>query len=288
MQHPFKNNLIRDFFKERSNLDISRYDGAFLDKSINTRMTGTNCKDEAEYLQYIEKNPDESVNLSSVLNVCYSEFFRNPLTFSVLEKIIIPNLHLRNKIIKRKEIRVWSAACAAGQEAYSIAILLEEFKALSGEKFDYRIFATDISEEQINLAKKGQYSETSIGNLSLARINSWFTKKKGNREVIPEIKQNIDFSVFDLFCKDGICPPASIYGDFDLVFCSNVLFYYDEDSRKKIVSKAGHCLKPEGFLITGEAERNILMNLNYHEVFSQSAIFQKNTGPSQMGNKNIL
>jgi chemotaxis methyl-accepting protein methylase len=80
--------------------------------------------------------------------------------------------------------------------------------------------------------------------------------------------------VFDLFSEQLSCPPASIFGDFDLMVCANLLFYYKNEDRKIILKKAGKCLAKGGFIITGETERDILIRHNYHEVFPQSAIFQ--------------
>lgn len=262
-------------------INVSKYDIAFLNKSIQKRISKTDCKSAEEYYAYLDSNTKEGDICLNSLQISYSEFFRNPLTFALLERIILPSLVLKKKNNIRKEIRIWSAACAAGQEAYSLAMLLEEYKIGNSETVSYRIFATDQAESQINEAKKGIYSETALNSLSMKRAKQWFTKHlpAGRQNVDtfsvkPELKQNIDFSVFDLFSEQLSCPPASIFGDFDLVICSNLLFYFKPEYQKIIIEKATKSLAKGGFIIVGEAERDILINYNYHEVFQQSGIFR--------------
>ena len=175
---------------------------------------------------------------------------------------------------RRKELRIWSAASAGGQEAYSLAILLEELKNSDSEKFNYRIFATDQDETQVNEARKGEYPAAALNNLSLKRANQWFIKHGETYTVKPGLKENMEFSVFDLFSENLSSPPGSIFGDFDLVFCANLLFYYKDKYRKTILDKAGNCMADGGFLVVGEAEREILINYGYREVFPQSGVFR--------------
>jgi chemotaxis protein methyltransferase CheR len=89
------------------------------------------------------------------------------------------------------------------------------------------------------------------------------------------LKNNIDFSVFDLLSGQFSCPPASIFGEFDIVVCANMLFYYKNKYRQAILEKTGNCMANAGYLVTGETERQILIDHNYSEAFPQSAIFRK-------------
>ena len=255
-------------------IDVSKYDVSFLNKSLQKRITETHCNSEEVYCNLLEQNIKEAEYFLDSLHNSYTEFFRNPLTFSVLERIILPSLILKKENTKNKEIRIWSAACASGHEAYSLAILLEEIKDIKVEKINYRIFATDQCEAQVNEAKRGIYSSTALNNLNMKRVREWFTKHGDTYTIKPELKEHIDFSVFDLFSEQLSAPPASIFGDFDLVICANILFYYKHEYRKIILEKAENCLSKGGYLMTGEAEREILISNNYHEVYPQSAIFK--------------
>lgn len=265
---------ISDLLRHIHNFDISRYDVTFLKKSLSSRMQETRINSLEDYGDLIKKNVNEGKCFIDSLNISFSLFFRNSFTFSVLEHLVLPRLILYNKSNKRKEIRIWSVACAAGQESYSLAILLEEAKNGANEKINYRIFASDHSELQVNEAQKGVYSSEEIGNLSLKRMQKWFTKQGDNYMIRQDLKQNIEYSVFDLFNEQLDSPPDSIFGDFDLVFCANLLFYYKKEYQKILLNKASNCIVNGGYLVTGETEREILLRNNFVEVFPQSAIFR--------------
>jgi chemotaxis protein methyltransferase CheR len=267
--------LISRSIQQSEGIDISMYDDSFIEKSLQKRLSATQSNSTQDYLNYFEGHADEKNHFLDSLQISYSEFFRNPLTFSLLERIILPQIIQKKKDLKRKEIRIWSAACAGGQESYSIAILLNELINNNNEEISFRIFATDQSSTQINEASKGNYTENLIQYVSLKRINQWFTKKGTEYIINKNLKNNIDFSTFDLLNNQFSCPPASIFGDFDLIICANLLFYYKPKYQKIILEKTMNCLTSGGFLIVGEAERSILMNHNFREVYPQSAIFTK-------------
>jgi len=268
------NKIITELILQTQGIDLSKYEDAFLNKSVRKRMSDTFCESETAYSKYIEQSYIESEIFANSLQISYTEFFRNSLTFSVLEKIIIPSLVLKRANSNRNEIRIWSAACAGGQETYSLAMLLNEFSNRHSEKINFRIFATDQSETQIQEAQLGEYPESALNCINMERANQWFTKKGDTYCVKPELKSNIDFSVFDLFSEKFSCPPTSIFGDFDLIVCANLLFYYKPEYQKKIINKARKCLSTIGYLITGETERDILIKSGFFEVYPQSAIFQ--------------
>lgn len=256
-------------------IDISKYDDDFIEKSIIRRIQHNNCTTEKDYLSFFSENKMEGALFLDSLFISYSEFFRNSLTFAVLENIVLPGILLKNSNNKKKEIRIWSAACAAGQEAYSLAMLLNEHKSAEGRMINFRIFATDYSDAQVMQAQQGQFQSVALNNLNLKRVTQWFKKRGESYIVKTELKERIDFSVFDLSCEDHSCPPNSIYGDFDIVLCANLLFYYNAEFRKKIMDKARHCLAKGGYVITGETEREIMLRYNFEEVYPHSCIFRK-------------
>jgi chemotaxis protein methyltransferase CheR len=258
-------------------ISCSRYDPSFLEKSLQKRMAATACHAVEEYAVLLEHNHEEGKILANSLRISYSGFFRNPLTFAVLERIVLPQLIEQRKKSRRKEIRIWSTACAAGQEVYSLAILLEELHNGKSEDFDYRLFATDHCQEQIDEAQRGQYAASSLQSLSLKRVGAWFSHQGDIYTIDPKLREKTDFSVFDLFSDHLSCPPASIFGDFDLVVCANLLFYYKRPFQKIILEKTTKCLADGGFFVTGEAERDIVSHFNHHEVFPQSGIFRLHT-----------
>ena len=260
-------------------IDISKYEDSFLHKCLQKRIAETQCATAETYYQMLEQSNTEANNFAQSLHIHYSEFFRNPLTFAVVEQIILPLL-----ISKQKEIRIWSTACAAGQEAYSLAMLLEEFKLRYHKNIKYRIFATDQCQSQLIKAQKAEYSANEITNLNLNRLNQWFIKQQPINDKLladtftikSELKENIDFSLFDLFSTELGCPPASIFGDFDIVLNANLLFYYKPKYRDEILQKTKNCLAKSGYVICGETEREILLKNKFCEMYPQSAIFLLN------------
>ncbi|MEI6123377.1 MAG: protein-glutamate O-methyltransferase CheR [Bacteroidota bacterium] len=267
--------------KQLTGIEVDVFENSFLEKSLERRISETKCRSATEYGALLEKQPEEATHFIDSLQICYSEFFRNPLTFAVLEQLILPFLIAENTNKKNKELRVWTAACAAGQETYSVAMLLQEFNNGKISAIPYRIFATDQSELAISEAKQGVYSNTALNNLTTKRLNQWFTKQDNGETndahytVLPLLKNHIDFSVFNLLNTELCCPAASIFGNFDLVVCCNLLFYYKAKYRKLIFDKIAKSMASGAFVITGETERDILIKHNYREVFVNSAIFIK-------------
>ena len=285
-------NLIKTYLLDlttRYHRNISVYSDSFLQNSINYRKRSLEIENEEEYFNYLMVNEAEADLLIDKLTNSYSEFFRNPLTFAYLEKIILPQLIERKKARNEKEIRIWSCACASGQEVYSLAILADELMKSYCADITFRIFATDISAKELLNAKNGVYNQVTLENVTLKRIQTYFTKEGEAYIVDARLKEYIDFSEFDLLSNQECCPPASVYGNFDLVFCSNLLFYYKSEYQEFILNKAGNCLAQGGYLVTSETERDIVKEKYYREVFNNSAIFQKreiaiSPGPLQTEN----
>ena len=267
------NKPIIKLLLQLDNFDASVYDDSFLRKTIENRIAETHCESELAYYDYMQQNQFEALEFIRSLTVSYTEFFRNPLTFAVLEKNLLPNLYHKKANSKQKEIRIWSTACASGQETYSLAMLLSEYG--NKEAVNYRIFATDKSEIQIEAAQKGIYPLSALSLINIKRLNKYFTKQGELYTIIPELKENIEFSTFDLLDKELLCPQSSIFGNFDIIFCANILFYYKAQQQKEIISKLKKSLSKDGYLITGETERNILTQNRLEEVITQSAVFRK-------------
>ena len=137
-----------------------------------------------------------------------------------------------------------------------MAILLDEIVAACERPVQYRIFATDLSEPDLALARGGVYSAAAGKNLRLRHLESCFTRQGDAYAVVPRLKDRVDFSIYDLL-DAGTSPPASIYGDFDLVLCSNVLIYYRPEALRLILDKLRRSLAVGGHLVTGETERQV-------------------------------
>ncbi|MCX5971492.1 MAG: hypothetical protein NTV14_08345, partial [Coprothermobacterota bacterium] len=156
--------------------DISVYDSSFLAKSLQKRLAATGITSFAAYRDCLRENRTEAEDFLDSLNITYSEFFRNPLTFALLEQRVLPAL-VERKALTCEEIRIWSATCAAGEEPYSIAILLDQIASATGKTIPARIFATDIGEEGLATARVGSYSAAALRNVALKHLQDCFTSR---------------------------------------------------------------------------------------------------------------
>ena len=245
-------------------------------KTLAKRLAATGIECSIAYAEQISDSTEEADAFSDLLQIPYSEFFRNQLTFSLLEQWILPSLAADKRKAGSGEVRVWSAGCAAGQEIYSIAMLIDEMNESAEDKVAFRLFATDYSSKELALAQHGVYHEDVVRNVRQKHIWKYFAAEGDSYRLNDRIKNLVDFSEYDLLDKESSSPPASIFGDFDLVFCSNLLFYYRTEVQQEILGKICRSMSPNGYLISGEAERDIVSR---HECFRAvappSAIFQR-------------
>lgn len=267
---------IIQIMSQKHGFDLSHYDPSFLANSLAKRLIATSIHSGQAYQDLLLENKSEAETFFCSLNITYSEFFRNPLTFALLEELILPRLIEAKLKSGSKELRIWSAGCAAGQEPYSVAILLEDIAAERRCPLSFRIFATDISEAALLLAREGAYDSATVQNVRLKHLQSCFHSKGKAWIIAPSLRERVHFSSYDLLDERSSSPSASLYGDFDLILCSNLLFYYRQEKRQLIVDKVSHALSPGGFLVTGEAERDIVaMQDGLRAVVASAAIFEK-------------
>jgi chemotaxis methyl-accepting protein methylase len=258
---------------DKTGMDISCFGRSFVARNIEKRIQHLHLDSEEAYLKALLESEEEANKLTGLFQVNYSEFFRNPFTYSIIEHVLMPGWLAEAAKQRRREIRIWSVACASGQEPYSLAIIYDTAKKNLNPQSGCRIFATDVNTQVVRMAKEGIYSAQSLANVSLKRINEFFTKEGDNFRVLPKLREYIDFSVFDILAPHTGCPPASVYGGFDAVICANFLFYYNEECQRRILQRARQCLLPGGVLITGEVERDILKTAGMREIIEGCCIF---------------
>ncbi len=248
---------ILNLLKNQSGFDFSGCRSAMLERRIQKRMYSTNTKSLDDYIDYLNNYPDEYDQLIDVFTINVSRFFRNTLAFEYLRKIILPDLFL-NKIKKNDEsLRVWSAGCSFGEEAYSVAIIIYELLKKENISIKPNIFATDIDKNALKQAIHGRYGIQSVDNVKNRILNNYFIQENQEFLLNPEIKKMVQFSFYDLLDENKAVPSESIYGSFDLVLCRNVLIYFEQEHQKSIFSKLYKSLKPNGYLVLGEAEMPI-------------------------------
>ncbi|MEO6228352.1 MAG: CheR family methyltransferase, partial [Thermomonas sp.] len=224
--------------------DFAQYKEKTLVRRIQRRMQILQLATVPEYIDHLREEPGEAEHLFQEFLISVTEFFRDPQAFETLQKEAIPVL-LAGKGAA-DTIRIWVTACATGEEAYSIAILLRE--ALEGMRAPpkVQIFATDIDERAMNAARAGRYAKPQPG-LSQARQERWFTEVGEDLCVTKQLREMIVFSPHSV-AKD---PPFS---RLDLVSCRNLLIYMNPELQDHLVRTFQYALRPGGFLLLGPSE----------------------------------
>jgi chemotaxis methyl-accepting protein methylase len=255
-------------------LDISSYAESFLARSFERRWQTLPAMTATGYLKLLGRDRGESETFVQLLQIHHSQFFRDPLAYSLLEHRLLPDLAREKESSDYPEIRVWSAGCAAGEEAYSIAILLSELCDRRELPLRFRLFATDSSAEQLGLACFGSYAASALTNVNLRHLERWFSRHDAGYVVVPELRERVDFSLHGLLDEHSVSPSASIFGGFDLILCCNILFYYRPESQMRILDRLRRCLATGGYLVTGEAEREIVQAAGFQPLALPAAIYQ--------------
>ncbi len=231
--------------RERSGIDFGSYKLPTILRRLQRRMVATNSENLRAYLRVLQRNPDEYQRLVNSFLIKVTEFFRDPELFDYLRDHILPELL---PVAQRSgELRVWSAGCATGEEAYSLAILIGE--ALGDELNDLtvRIFATDLDASAIAFARRGVYPATALAQVPPALVARYFTPMDGAYEIKKAVRGLMVFGQHDL----GQRAP---FPRIDLALCRNVLIYFTPDLQRRALQLFAFSLRDGGYLALGKSE----------------------------------
>lgn len=235
---------VLELFKNRYGIDFNSYKPNTIIRRLDRRLEISKFREIADYYSYLLENPDELNELYNDLLIGVTRFFRDPEAFELLAREVIP------QIVKSKEgeeIRVWVAGCASGEEVYSIAILFYECAEQLSLPLKIKLFATDIHKVALETAAAGFFSIESLGKISPAIIEKYFTSEKEGYRIVGDIRKVVVFSAHNI-TRD---PPFS---KIDLITCRNLLIYIKSEMQKSIFSKFHFSLQPEGYLFLGPSE----------------------------------
>jgi len=214
------------------------------------KKTGiSNFKDYLDYAMSVEgKKSGEFECMIDELTTHKTEFFREPEHFNLLKDQVLLNYKIEN----HSPFKIWSAGCSTGEEAYTMAIVLNEFK-LNNPSFDYHIYATDISNSSVMKAVTAIYNKDSISAIDQNLIKKYFLVSKDIKEnkvrVVKTLREKVHFSILNLV-DDYFFQNETL----DVIFCRNTLIYFDDDSKKKVVHKLIEKVKKGGYLFVGLSE----------------------------------
>ncbi len=235
-------------------IDMSGYTHSTLRRSVAVRMERVCHGDQVSYLQLLQASPEECDRLVEAVTINVSYFFRDPGVYEVLARDVLPEIIRRKQANGSKELRIWSAGCAAGEEPYSISILLAQ--ALKGQRLNWSclIFATDLDKSALERANLATYDRKQLKDTKLGDIDGYFTPDGNGYQVRPFIRNMVHFSWGDLTSQKQAIPAGSIFGSFDLVLCRNVLIYFPPAVQVTVFEQLNRSLAPDGYLVLGSAE----------------------------------
>ena len=236
------------FVKKNYGIDLSKKMQLIMGRLSNTIIT-MGYSSFSEYIDHVtsSKNPADLEVMLNKLTTNYTYFMREEAHFNFFRDTILPYL-LSTK--KNKVLSIWSAGCSSGEEPYTISMLLKESLGAQAALWDTRVLATDISQNALNAAKQAVYDEESLKNLSPSWKSKYFVKtaEPGIYSVSPAIKSNVIFQTFNLM------DPIRFRLKFDVIFCRNVMIYFDQNTKDGLIQRFYDAAAPGGYLLIGHSE----------------------------------
>jgi two-component system, chemotaxis family, CheB/CheR fusion protein len=235
--------------RAHSGIDFTGYRRPTILRRLQRRMVVTKSALLEDYQRYLKRHPEEYQRLVSSFLIKVTEFFRDPEFFQALRERVLPDL-ITEARIRDQQLRLWSAGCATGEEAYSLAILVAEALGPELSEFTIRLFATDLDEQAAAFARQGVYPAAALAGVPEELRARYFThvdSASDTYEVKKVIRSLVTCGEHDL----GIRPP---FPHIDLVLCRNVLIYFTPAMQQRALSLFAYALRPGGYLVLGKAE----------------------------------
>jgi chemotaxis protein methyltransferase CheR len=237
---------LMDKITRDSGFQCSSYKDKCLRRRIAVRIRARGASGCAEYSRMLDKDPREYERLMRSLTVNVTKFFRNWETYSAIEQKVVPTLLERDE----REIRVWSAGCASGEEPYSIGILMHKHSVANGGRSleSVSIVGTDIDTDSLGEAERAVYTEAALGDTPADLREKYFPRIAALRTMLPDVRQLVTFEVRDLL---HFQPP---FENAHLIVCRNVIIYLERAAQDALFAHFHKTLAPGGFLVLGKVE----------------------------------
>ncbi len=264
---------LRDLLErihERSGIDFGSYKPATILRRLRGRMKAVSRPTLAGYAAYLESDPEEYARLINTLLIKVTEFFRDPQVFEYLREHVVPELVAEARR-EGRELRVWSAGCSTGEEAYSAAIVIAEALGDAAPWPEVRIFATDIDREAIAFARRGIYPAAALKGLPPGVRDRYFAKSDGGYDVTKPVRALMVFGEHDL----GERAP---FPRIDLLLCRNVLIYFAAPMQRVALETFAFSLRPGGRLALGTSESVAALPEPFEEENARLRIYRRLPG----------
>ncbi len=253
--------------KQRSGLVLSKDKSYLLESRLTPIARKHGLKSLEELADRVRNWTDEALlsEITEAMTTNESSFFRDTRPFQLLRDYVLPNMQ-KNRA-KNKALRIWSAASSSGQEAYSIAMVLdEEASGFTGWRIE--TVGTDLSSEMVERSKIGIYTQFEVQRgLAIQLLVKYFTQRGDKWVISDKLRKNVDFKVWNLL--EDLSP----LGNFDIVFCRNVLIYFDQPTKSKVLDAIAKQMRPDGYLFLGGAETTLGLSTQFKPVEGQRGLY---------------
>ncbi len=262
-------NFLRNLLKEQSGLVLGEDKRYLLDSRLNPVASEFGFEDLAQMVVALQRPGSQrlATRITEAMTINESFFFRDMTPFDNFRKVMLP--HMLKERANTRRLRIWSAAASTGQEGYSLAIeLLEQKNKIPGWKVE--ILGTDLSSEALAKATAGKYSQFEVQRgMPTAMLMKYFKQDGAEWVVEPAVKSMVSFRHFNLL-KD-----YRSLGTFDIVFCRNVLIYFDRETKSEILNRMAKQMSPDGYLVLGAAETIIGLSDEFEMVTGTRGLYQR-------------
>ncbi len=262
---------FREFFYRKTGIQFEETKRYFVDKRLVERIQATNSETFRNYFVMVrfEASGKELQTLTNLMTVNETYFFREEYQFKSLVSSILPEITAQKR--GNRPIKIWSVPSSSGEEPYSIAIyLLEHWPGIT--QWDVEIISSDIDTRIIDQALQGQYSSRSVQYIPKPLLEKYFTTVGDCYQICDELRQAVDFTRVNLMNPGDILG----YRDFDIIFCRNLLIYFDDLSRRQTAETFFEALNPGGFICLGHSESmSRISSLFQVRKFPHSVVYQK-------------
>ena len=241
--------LIRDIIKEYCGLYFDDSSLYLIEKRLSRRVKSHNLNDFRDYYRFIryDKNTEEELSaIMDILTVNETYFFREQNQLRAFSEEILEELKVTLK--DRKTLRIWSAGCSTGEEPYTITMLVNEEDSFNG--WNIEVHGSDINQRVLQTARKGTYTKNSFRTTEPYFLKKYFSEERGAFTIDDRIKKHVNFSYLNLL--DPV--KTRFMGKMDVIFCRNVLIYFDNESRRRVIENFYDRLVDGGYLLLGHAE----------------------------------
>lgn len=262
---------FREYFYRRSGIQFEASKRYFVDKRLIDRIQATGCSGFRDYFAMLrfEASGREWQALVNEMTVNETYFMREDYQFECLVQSILPELVARKRL--GEPLRIWVMPSSSGEEAYGIAMfLLERWPQL--KDWDVEIVSSDIDTRILGQAQAGLYSQRAIQQLPAAWLQKYFTREEGGWRICPTLREAVAFT------RVNLNEPAEVaaYRDYDVVFCRNLLIYFDDTSRRQAAESFFDVLRPGGFICLGHSESmSRISSLFRIRKFPKAIVYQK-------------